>query len=521
MFKKRTACIVHYFILLFLALPLFAAGFAFFPDSIHELRQVIGVIDKVALQRFFNSTCIGICAAFFAVLWAMPVFWLYLHLPLHTRRWLFPFSLMPLSYPPYGIASAWMTLIAVWEQGTKGRILWTDESWISHFLYSVPGCGFILSLCYWPVVFLILTLTARLTRVQFETASLYLNRWQKARYVYWPAWKEPILIAGSLLFCLGMVQFEVPSLLQVSVYPLEIFIRFTSFLNEGQAFFLCVLYIPIVFLLGWCTFRIARYMQSRGGEEFVIRLSPLGLSLTGVSVFFVLLFSLLVPIIGLCSHIESIRSAFHVIWKDFPRIFRSVLLSGTGATVIVTLGLLFVASRTERNQLFDFGFILLLFVLPGVLIAAGWLHLRSLWPGMLPWFVALDTMLFAYTAHYFIFGYISGILLWKLYGEDQWKYDSLLSLSWFQKMRFLYFPALRYPFLQAVIIVSLFLWGEVGMTILLHPPGSDTLAVEYFNLLHYGSEPRTAAIGLVLLGLPAVGMMMVVMTIWKNRRTSI
>ncbi|RJP34367.1 MAG: iron ABC transporter permease [Candidatus Omnitrophota bacterium] len=517
--KNHADWMVRSAIWLVLGLPLAASLWAFLPADMEALRQTSRAFDFHAWQRFWNSVRIGVWAAFFSLLFALPVFVLYVHLPLSVRRWLMPLSLLPLSYPPYGVASAWMTWIALWEQGNRGRIMWAEGGITADFLYTLPGAGFILGLCYWPIVFLLLTLTSRLSRAQHDSARIYLQGRTQFRFVFFPAWKEPIAVAASIIFCLGMVQFETPSLLQISVYPLEIFIRFSALLNEDQALFLCIVYLPILITLAWGISRIVRLIQSKGGEELMFHsLRIRWFAVTGTGIIFVL--SVLIPLFGLLSHAGSVEFTLQIVSRHMPRILRSLFLCGMGAFLTVSAGFLFVSFGRSKRNMVHLSLILLLFVMPGVMIAAGWLYLRSLWPGALPEAMSVVTLLLAYTSHFFVLGYLTGLLLWRYYGKSQKEHDSLLRLTFAEKCRLLYWPNFRLPFLQATALVSLFLWGDVGITVLLHPAGWDTLAVEYFNLLHYGSEPRTAVIGLMLMGLPAIGMLLLLMTIRKKRTTN-
>ena len=119
------------------------------------------------------------------------------------------------------------------------------------------------------------------------------------------------------------------------------------------------------------------------------------------------------------------------------------------------------------------------------------------------------SLLAAYLSHTFLLGYGAGILLWRYYGIRQREFDTLLDLGYFTRITRLLLPAFWRPGCLATLLVTLVLWGDVGMTILLYPPGGDTLAVEYYNLLHYGSESRTAAIGLLLLLVPALALLAV------------
>ena len=486
-----------------LSAPLWAVVWAYCPLSGAEWRQSLSILDRIALHRLANSVALGFLTAIFSTLLAIPVFGVYLFLPGWGRKLLVPAGLLPLSLPPFGVTSAWMTFLSQWNSN-EGRILWSAESASSRFLYSLPGTACILSFCFWPIAFLFLTLSSRLTRSQVESAFLYLNPWSRFRRVFFPAWKEPLAIAATMIFCLGLTQFEVPSLLQVNVYPLEIFIRFSALLREQEALMLCLPYALFLSVLAWWVNRGANTLAWSEQDEFVIRFTPWIRRISGAAAVGVFAVSIVVPLVEQVRRSGSPAFIWNIGMEQAGPIFHSIAYCGTGALGAVILGLLFTAGREINGGLFSSAFFLFLFILPGGLLASGWLWLRSSWPGVLPDFIAILTLISAYISHVFILGYLAGKLLWKQYGFAQREMDSLLPLTVKDKFLHLYLPTFWLPVSQAAALISLFLWGEIAITTLLYPPGAETLAVQYFNLLHYGSEKRTAAVGLFLLWIPTL-----------------
>ncbi|MGC9330120.1 MAG: hypothetical protein ACP5I1_20960, partial [Candidatus Hinthialibacter sp.] len=209
--------------------------------------------------------------------------------------------------------------------------------------------------------------------------------------------------------------------------------------------------------------------------------------------------SILIPLAALMLQSGSIVFTLQTMTDHAGRMMRSVFYAGAAACIIVFIGIVYAGQRQARRDILSPALMILLFACPGILLASGWLRLRSFWPGVLPFNVMVLSMLGAYVAHRALLGYAAGSLLWRAYGERAREFEDLMEIKIVDKIRYLYFPALIRPALFAVVLTALLLWGDVAITILLHPPGGDTLAVEYFNLLHYGSEARTAAIGFMLL----------------------
>ncbi len=486
-----------------LVLPVLVLVVSSWPREAGEFWRSWSVFDRFALKRLITSFHLAFWITFFALGFGLIAYAGYCSLSPTARPLWGILALLPLSYPPFGAASAWMTLITRLENPGPGRILWETHGALSRLLYSVIGGGWILGLCLWPIAFLLLTLAAGPQRTQMEAAQLSMTPWTAFRQVVWPAWRPPLFTAGAVIFGLGLLQFEVPSLLQLQVYPLEIFIQFTARFSDWNACLLCLPYLLAAWPIAWAMRRIPSQLELQGGEP-AYQWTSINLRaalLAGTAL--VLALSILVPLWSLMSHAGPVSLTSLVMMEHAPAVFRSLLYAVAAAGGVVVLGAWFTSVSIPKQYIAPVLF-LAMFVIPGVLTGSGWLRIRSYWPGVQPPGMMTASLLGAYMSHTFFLGYGAGILLWRFYGIRQREFDSLLNIGWISRLRWLILPALWRPGLQAMGLVMLVLWGDVGMTILLYPPGGDTLAVEYYNLLHYGSESRTAAIGLLLLLVPAL-----------------
>lgn len=486
-----------------LASPILGLAASGCPVTWREFVESWRVFDWIALQRLCASLALTAWTLLFATAFAAPVYVAYQGLPVRVRRWIVIFSLAPLSFPTFGVASGWLTLISRIEQINVSRLLFEQRGILSRWLYTQPGGGFLLALCFWPILFLTLALSSQPRRSQVEAARLCMTRRTAARRVLWPAWREPLLAAASVVACLGLLQFETPSLLQLTSYPLEIFTRFSIPENEWKAVILCAPYAVLALFLAWAFRRAGRCLDLSVTDP---PFTAFPQSLRNAALFFTLLIfflSIVIPLLSLLLFAGSHLFTREIFTTHMGRLARSLCYSGIGAAAIVLSGIVYCSSIPRRGSVFTPALLIGLFACPGILIASGWLQLRSFWPGALPPAVAIASLIGAYTTHWMLAGYTAGILLWKNYGERQREFETLLGLDFITRLRRLYWPALRRPAAFVVALTALLLWGDVGITILLHPPGGDTLAVEYFNLLHYGNEARTAAIGVLLLAAPA------------------
>ncbi|MEW6236654.1 MAG: hypothetical protein AB1656_14815 [Candidatus Omnitrophota bacterium] len=472
------------------------------------------LFDRYAFHRMGQSLAVGAFSVLFSLFLALPIYFSWLCLSTQCRRWTVAFSLLPLSFPPFGAASGWMTLAALWEQTSRGRIVWGVQGIASQWLYSPLGAGWILGLCFWPIIFLLMATISEPSQARIDASVLMMRPWTRFRKVILPAWKEPAVIAGALVFCLGTIQFEVPSLLQISVYPLEIFIRYSALMNERDALLLSLPYLLVLPFLGWLAVRAGEKFSTGLGEAHIGPVSPLIRWGAFGAAILILALSCLVPAAGLWTRCASLSVTLNAIIEQSEQALRSLAYGGAGGAVIVGLGIWFTASRYRGQSWTIPAGLLFLFTLPSVLIAGGWLQIRSLWPGRIPTGAALFSLLCAYVSHYFIIGYGAGILLWRRFGERQREMGALLKTGFLTRLRRLYLPSFLVPAIPAMAAAALFLWGDISITILLSPPGGETLAVEYYNLLHYGNDPRTAATGLLLLLAPAT-ILLLAFAVWR------
>lgn len=493
-----------YFCLVVLFLPFFAMmGEVITLDS-GQLKRFAALFDQSAYTRLTNSVGLALYTTVFSVFFAFIVYLCFLSLSSSKKLFLVVVALIPLSYPPFGVASGWMTMAAVWEQAGSGRIVWGPQGFFSTYLYSLPGAGFLLALCFWPIVFYLLSTLAEPTESQINAARLTLKPSTRFWRIILPAWLEPLFIASVLVFSLALVQFEVPSLFQLSVYPLEIFMRISALMEEKEAMVLCLPYLLLVPIFGLLLYRAQKTFSTNIGQASIGPIPVWLRVVIYIGVLLVFFLSCILPLLGLMIKARSMPLILNVIWEHMGTSFKSLGYSVVSGAVMVGLGLWMTNFIQGKKGIWISAGILFMFLLPGIIVASGWLRIRSFWPGRIPAGMAYFSMLCAYVSHYFIIGYGTGLLLWSHFGTNQKRAASLMNIGWFSKVRRLYLPSFWYPAIPCIFVTSLFVWRDVAITILLHPPGGESLTVEYYNLLHYGSESQTSAIGFLLLLLPTV-----------------
>jgi iron(III) transport system permease protein len=77
----------------------------------------------------------------------------------------------------------------------------------------------------------------------------------------------------------------------------------------------------------------------------------------------------------------------------------------------------------------------------------------------------------------------------------------LTAHRWFRVAGRITLPLISTGILSGFFISFILAMGDLGVTLLVVPPGSATLPVKIFNFMHYGAEAMVAALCLIQLSL--------------------
>jgi ABC-type Fe3+ transport system permease subunit len=135
------------------------------------------------------------------------------------RNVLLGLSVATLALPPFLVTSTWMHYL-----GEAG--VWRD--WVPLDLFSPQGAVLILTLWLWPVTSIaVWSAWQRLEPVQLE-AEPDLRGFALLRFLLLPMARGALVVAGLITLVLAVNNLTVPALLQVNVYPAEVWLSFSS-----------------------------------------------------------------------------------------------------------------------------------------------------------------------------------------------------------------------------------------------------------------------------------------------------
>jgi len=404
------------------------------------------------------------------------------------RRTLLILAGLTLCLPPFLTANTWLHyfgLAGVWR------------AWLPLNILTPWGCAWVLALMFWPISFLsLIGVWSGIGRAELESDPGVRGRFLVFGLLL-PRARTAVVQSAVVTFVLALNQFSVPALLQTKVYPAEMWIRYNTGLDVVGALRLAwPLVLAPIALLWWLRGRVfqwraeaepvtARFFRRQLGTVWLAGVAGLG-SLAAAA-------SAGLPLFQLASDSRT--------WTEFGGAFHageqalknSLTLSLLGAGLCSVAG--FGAHRSR-----GMGWLWLTFLMPGTI--AGILLLTVLnRPGA---DLLLNTPAAALLALVLHYAAISGHLLRRaIRGIDPVLTDDarLLGADRWETLRHVYWPQLA-PLAGAsfYVVYLLCLW-DVESTLLLIPPGGETLALRIFNLLHTGYSGQVNALCMTLLAL--------------------
>ncbi len=407
---------------------------------------------------------------------------------LETRwraRWL-GVAVGTLALPPFLVTNCWLHYL-----GYAGA--W--HRWLPLNIYTLGGTVWILALVTWPITLLaVLGAWQRLEAAQLES-DMAVTGWILVRGLLLPLARGALVQAAVLTFVLALNNFSVPAILQVKVFPAEVWVRFNTTFDSLAALLVSwpMVVTPLLLLI-WFRHREVAWPRAEGpvpAKTFRQQLGPGWFRACGVGTIIISSLAVGLPLVQLLSTGRT--------WSEFPAAlaagqmacWNSIYFALAAATLCVFLGLI--------GWRWPVGLALWLpFLVPGVLLGIALIVVFN-HPIFTAFYQGAGIVVLALGIRYLGFGWngvahalhgtdndladaarLSGASRWQLFLRVQWPQISLqVAALWY-------------------IIFLLCLW-DVESIVLIVPPAGETLALRIFNLLHYGHNTQVNALCLVLL----------------------
>ncbi len=388
--------------------------------------------------------------------------------------------------PPFLAVNSWIDLF-----GRTGSL----QLWLPFELYSFTGCVVLLTALFWPIAALLIHGAWRQANPELWEADPLLRGKAFVHRLLWPQARIAVAQSAGLIFVLALNQFSVPAILQVRIYPEELWVRFNTTFNHWEALLLSwpMVIFPLLLVAALARHPINWLRGLRAGKpaEFRRQLGP-GFNVLAVTVGgLALLASLLLPLVQLLLA-ESTWTQLSGAWAaNRATALHSFVVAAVPATLSVGLGWMLASGR--------WGAILWpVFFLPGVLLGIALIYLAN--RKGLDWVYSSVAILFlALVIRYLAPAWYGARLIRRGLDRDLADAGRLGGAQGWQRWRLVDWPQARPQLLALGYVLYLLCLWDVETINLIVPAGGETLALRIFNLLHYGHNGEVNALCLLLL----------------------
>lgn len=428
-------------------------------------------------------------------------------LPEKTRIWWLGMAVAALCLPPFLVTNCWLHYF-----GQNGS--W--HQWVPFNIYSLGGAVWILTLLYWPIT-LLATLGAwqRLEAAQMESDPA-VTGYNFLRGLLLPLARGAISQAAILTFALSLNNFAVPAILQIKVFPAEVWMEFNTNFNPLGAMLLSwpmvIAPLALVLLLRQRSNLWPHTEQPAPAGLFRQQLGNPWFLAGGILAITISVLSIGFPFAQLALNPRTWSELSGAVAAGRTALWNSLFYAFCSASLCLALGL---AGWRWRG-----GWLLwLFFLIPGVVLGVALITVFNR-TAFSTFYQSAGIVVLAFTLRYLAFAWTGVARARQMQDETLTEVARLNGASAWQMLRQVHWPQIA-PQLAGVwyVIFMLCLW-DVESMVLIVPPGGETLALRIFNLLHYGRNPQVngLCLTLLLLGLAPLALWRVSRSILPKRK---
>lgn len=425
------------------------------------------------------------------------------------KLWTFLFAL-PWLLPPYITAIAWFGLWG--KEGLLAGLLNLHAmEKVSTYLFGLPGCVLVLFSTLMPIVMVLTMVYARSINAHLEEAARLAAPWPMVlRRIVIPLIQPAIVLSAVLVFLLAMGEFSVPMYLRFNVFPVESFTQFSAFYNysAGTAYVLPLVLVTFLILLAERRFLRDKIYQLKpaGGESVpLVRLGrakkPLLFSVCGLCFLVIVL-----PLAALFIQSASLETYIKAAAISWGSLWRSIYYALIGATILTVLG--FFLGYLVHAKVFSSwraidSLTIFLFALPGTVIGIG---LAGLWNTPSTNFIygTAVIIIFGYIAQYTALSSRITVSALAQIPPSMEESAQMAGSSWLRRILLIIAPLAKRGLLAAWLVSYIFCLKDTGISMIVYPPGQDTLPVRTFTLMANSPEHLIAALCVIMIAITLI-----------------
>ncbi|HVA47927.1 MAG TPA: hypothetical protein VNH11_16275 [Pirellulales bacterium] len=405
--------------------------------------------------------------------------------------------------------SAVWALAQVYCYGSSGLVdRWLGDTWrpwltqldAGHFTSSV----LVLGQMYAPLAMLLIGRgLARLPQSGWDAARLLLPPWRRGRWLA-GAVRPEAAAAWLLAFALSLGNFSVPHVLQCRLFPIEVYLRLTNYLDRGGASRSALALLSVaLFAVAVLAFVERRRQYVTARSETAAQRIELGRRawLVAAALAGYLAITVVLPVSAMvveCRSLPKFLAAARDAAPETANTLRTALLAAALALLAATV----VGRAAARRKSLALDFLSLLPIgVPALVLGLAYSQFYNRdWPVDLKALGNTNALVvLALTARAWPFAaraMASGER--RIAGE--WRESAWLSgLGRWRRAWWIDLPLLADHALAAVLIGYVLTVGEVEISQLLCAPGQGTLALRLFTFMHFGPVHVAASLALMQL----------------------
>src|SRR6516225_5758942 len=483
---------------------------SFFVDGLFSLKAYQALWDSGRQQLVLmgQSVLLSLYVTFLATVVGVPLGVLLGKTDLPFRLTLTVLLTLPLLIPPYVIAVAWF---AVLGSGSWISSLAPETSkYLSTAYFGLYGCTGVLFTTFVPIVILLTIAYVGAVNPRLEDAGRLVSRWPGVlRRITLPLIAPAVLFAAILVLLLTLGEVGVPTYLRYRVYPVETLTQFAAFydFSAATAAAIPLLVATLAILALECAVLPSRVSELRtvtfGGKRRQIVLGRWRIPLLAIVLVWTVA-TVVLPLAVLITQSWSVSGAYtDAFARASDSILRSFVFAVIGASLLTLLGFFcgyLIHDRTLPVWRSVDALTLFLFTLPGTVIGIG---LISLWNTPTTNFIYQTPaiIILGYLAQYAVLPTRMTSALLDRIPPSLEQAAQLCGATWFMTLRHIIVPMAQRGLIAVWVIGYVFCLRDLGISMVVYPPGSDTLPVRILTLMANGSPGLIAALCVILVAI--------------------
>jgi len=465
-----------------------------------------------ALTAFFNSLLLALSVATLTTLTGTALGVLFAKSDLPFKGLFLILLIIPLLIPPYILALGWIDML-----GVKG--------WLGTFLFGFGGTTWVLFAVYLPIPILMTFFFLQQVNSSLEeSARLFVEEKQVLRYILLPLIKPAILLSFILVFILTFGEYSVANVLRYRVFALESFTQFSAFYDFKAAIVMSLpmLIIALVVILVE-RFYIQKHLFSYQNTQrhYQIKLSTSLKKRFTVLVLFLVGIIVIVPILGLFKEVHAWHYFLTALDKAALPLLHSTLFGLMGALLLMVFGFFFayiLISKKYRGANILDTVLLFLFVLPSTVIAIALIYF---WNTPYTQFVYTTPLIIfmAYLAKYLLLTTKITQTKLRLIPSSMIEAAQLSGATVLQTLRYILVPLSKKVLFVSFLVGLIFSLRESTLTMMLYPPGLETLPIYISTQMANGEPQIIASLCLLMILLILIPLVVLLFTFRRDHDT--